>query len=338
MKKIVIALLILSSLVPLDAQVIKDSNYYRQKGYQVFPELGFAINASVELEDISKIADGDFTLNYAGIESANTSQQCFYQLIVSSLPVGYKDYTDTEARDIAMKIITNTTESLRNVKKIYFSEYGYSGICGECMHNNIKQKGVYFYRDGHIYAMTVISNYNLESRYNSFTNSIKFFSKENPLNNPQNSNYALSTAQSAYINTYISEIRSYISAPVSLKKEYNADVDYEYVGLINRADKDNEILFKVVINKLPMKLSQMGSYDRETIKSNIKNYAYSKSSCQTHKPKINYTLAYSTTSKDYGYNVNECVILTDSETITLIVASKKDVSQYYSMFINSLTK
>ena len=55
MKKIVIALLILSSLVPLDAQVIKDSNYYRQKGYQVFPELGFAINASVELEDISKI-------------------------------------------------------------------------------------------------------------------------------------------------------------------------------------------------------------------------------------------------------------------------------------------
>ena len=333
MKRLAVTLFLSIFLVSLNAQTTKDSEYYRQKGYQVFPELGIAINAAVKLEDISKIADGDFTLNYAGIESPNTSQQCFYQIIVSSLPEGYKDYTDTEARDIAMGLISETTKSLRNTKKIYFSENGYSGICGDCMHNNMRQKGVYFYREGKIYAMTVITNHNLESRYNAFTNSIKFYKKETATTNS-----TAKSSSSTSIKSYIKEIGYYVSAPVILKKEYNADVDYQYVGVINPSDEANGIVYKVVINKLPMKLSQMSSYDRETIKSNIRNYAHSKSTCNNCSIKISNVLAFSTSAREYGFNVNECVILTDSETITLVVASKKDVSSQYNKFINSLTK
>lgn len=332
MKRFILFLFVCLGFISGNGQNIKDADYYRNKGYQVFEKFGFAINAVVRLEDISQMANGDFALNYAGIEAPNSNQQCFYQIMITSLPIGYKNYSQKEIEEMAMKVITEKTKFLKNTKKIYFSENGYSGVCGDCTHNGMKQKGVFFYRDGYIYAMTVIGNYNLEAKYNAFTNAIKFFDKKT------SSNISTNTNKTNEEKTYIREIGCSVLAPIVLEKKCDANYDYYYIGVVDKHNENTGIVYKISINRLPMKLSQMSGYNRETIKSNIKNYAYSKSNCTTFKPNIDNVMAYSTFNKEFGFNVRECVILTDEYTITLSVASKKDISSHYTKFINSLSK
>jgi hypothetical protein len=153
----------------------KDASYYQAKGYQVFTKFRLAVKAPVRLEDVSRQANGDFALNYAGIEDENKSTIAFYQVIVSALPAGYQNYSEWQMQSIVDSFIQDMMKSFRNVKKVYFGEEGNVGYVGDNQYNGHKQKGLVFYRKGHIYALTVITNYQLEQRFNRFTNGVKFY-------------------------------------------------------------------------------------------------------------------------------------------------------------------
>ena len=303
----------------------KDAAYYRSKGYQVYEKLGFAIKGKVHLEDVSSRSNADFTLNLGGVEEANTARQCFYQLMVSALPVGRKDLPDATVKSMVDKKLREIMSSFRNVKSIRFSENGYQGYYGETSHNGMPQKGIMFYRDGYVYALTAISNYNLEQRFNVFTNAIVFFSPSN------------SKTYSSNNRQYIKEIGCYVSAPCRLTKRSEPNYDCIYDGATN--DNPNTgVVYKVSINYLPMSFSKMIASDQAAIKRNLRNYANGKQSVATCNLNIDNVMALTASSFDNGYNIKEAIILTDSSVIELIVASKKDVSTAFNTFVKSLSR
>ena len=309
------------------AQSVKDAAYYRAKGYQVFPEYGFAIKAPVSLEDVSSISEGDFALNYAGVQDGNSPSSCFYQIMISKLPVGYKNYSEREITGKVKEMLKEQMSSFKAVQQVFFSENSYVGYVGETSFNGKKQKGVMFYREGCIYAMTVISNSMLETRFNAFTNAIKFFPKET----------SYSTNTSSGRRQFIKEAGVYVSAPCILEKSSEANYDYVYIGASNPENKSIAEVYRVSINLLPMKLSQMVSSDREQIKTNIKDYAKSKGAYSVETVNIPSVLCYSIVSQDQGFNVKECVVLTDSAVLEFIVFSKKSISPIYRRFIESIS-
>lgn len=154
---------------------VKNASYYQSKGYQVFTKLRLAVKAPVKLEDVSKQAEGDFALNYAGIEDESKSTTAFYQIMVTSLPVGYQDYTESQMQSIVDEFLKDMVNQFTNVKRIYFGEEGCPGYVGDTKYNGYKQRAVLFYRKGHVYAITLITNYQLEQRFNKFTNGVKFY-------------------------------------------------------------------------------------------------------------------------------------------------------------------
>ena len=174
MKKLALTLLSVIILACADAQT-HDASYYRSKGYQVFERFRLAVKAPVKLFDISDQAQGDFAMNYGGIVDDGKSTMAAYQIMITSLPHGYLDYSESEIKVLVDNLIKDKVSGFNNVKKIYFGEDDCPGYSMETSIYGYKQKSVMFYRNGHIYAISVISNYQLEQRFNQFTNGVKFF-------------------------------------------------------------------------------------------------------------------------------------------------------------------
>ena len=174
MKKIVVGL-IAALMITCSFGQTKDAAYYRSKGYQVFSQFGVAVKAPVQLQDISRQAEGDFALNLGGIEDENESTMALYQFIVSALPAGYRNYSESQMQEMMDEQFRTMTASFTNVKKVYFGEEGCIGYVGDTKTQGYKQRGLVFYRKGHTYAVTVITNHQLEQRFNKFTNGVKFF-------------------------------------------------------------------------------------------------------------------------------------------------------------------
>ena len=153
----------------------KNASYYQSKGYQVFAKLRLAVKAPVKLEDVSWQAKGDFTLNYAGVEDDNKSTMAFYQIIVTTLPAGFQDYSESQMQSIVDGVLKDMVSQFTNVKRVSFGEEGCLGYVGDTRHNGYNQRGLIFYRKGHLYAITLITNYQLEQRFNRFSNGVKFY-------------------------------------------------------------------------------------------------------------------------------------------------------------------
>ena len=153
---------------------LKDISYYQERGYQIFQEYGFAIKAPCLLEDISQQVSGEFLFNYGGItEKDNPAKITFYQLAINRLPVGYKDIPADKLKNAIDNKIKDAMKNLKNCKSIIFGYEEYQGYVGECITKGYNQKGLMFSKDDYIICLTVISNDNIEEKFNRFTNSFK---------------------------------------------------------------------------------------------------------------------------------------------------------------------
>jgi len=152
---------------------LKDISYYQERD-QIFQKYGFAIKAPCLLEDISQQVSGEWLLNYGGIANKESPEKrTFYQLAVNRLPVGYKDIPADKLKSAIDSKIRDTMKNLKNCKSILFGYEEYQGYVGECITKGYTQKGVVFLKDNYIICLTVISNDNLEEKFNKFTNSFK---------------------------------------------------------------------------------------------------------------------------------------------------------------------
>lgn len=144
-----------------------------------FPEYGFSIDTPCTMEDVSSQASGDFLLNYGGITDGNSREKmAAYQLIVSKAPIGYRDLPKDQYEKMVDDALRSQVQRFRTYKAIRFSYDELPGYVCETNHNGYGQKGIMFAMDNYIIALTVISNDNLEAKFNKFTNGFKRLSSK----------------------------------------------------------------------------------------------------------------------------------------------------------------
>ena len=147
---------------------------YYQDYTKSFPQYGFSITAPCELEDVSSQSSGNFLLNLGGVTDGNDpAKMVAYQLALIRVPVGYKDLPKEEYERMMDNYLRSLGRSFRYWNHISFGYEGYNGYVGETTHNGYGQKGVMFVKDNLVIALTVITNNNLEQKFNKFTNGFK---------------------------------------------------------------------------------------------------------------------------------------------------------------------
>lgn len=294
-----------------------------------FSEYGFILKAPCQMEDVSAQTSGDFLVNYGGVTDVDDpNKMTVYQLLVTRLPIGYKDVDEKELTNKIDDLIKSQMSSMKNVTPISFGYEGYKGYIGETSHNGMKQKGVIFSKDNYIIALTVITNDNIVTKFNKYTNGFKSV----PIKNTQQVSIAGKSVQRLSFGYSI-------EAPCFLKQYPSQDVDFSYSGAINPDNQDKAIVYKIQVNQLPMALSYMNSSDRNQIKKNLINYLESKGTYSACTVNVNNSFAYKTEYKENGFLIKECMILSENHIIELMIFSKQGVSEnQFLKFVNSLKK
>ena len=302
-----------------------------ENGYTLdFSEYGFILKAPCKMENVSAHASGNFLLNYGGVTDADDpNKMTAYQLVVTRLPIGYKDVDEKELTNRIDALIKSQMSSMKNVTPISFGYEGYKGYVGETSHNGMEQKGVIFSKDNYIIALTVISNDNLVAKFNKYTNGFKAVSAQN-------------TEQQISVDDKPVQRLSFgysVEAPCILKQYPSQEVDYSYSGAINPDNQDKAIVYKIQVSQLPMALSDMISSDRNQIKKNLIDYLKSRGTYSACTVNVNSIFAYKIEYKESGFLIKECMILTENHIIELMTFSKQGVSDtQFLKFVNSLKK
>lgn len=141
---------------------------------QSFPEYGFSIKAPCKLEDVSAHSSGNFLLNLGGVTDGNDMQKmAAYQFIVTRLPIGYKNFSKTELSKKIDDMLRQQTSHFNNVEAIRVGYEEFPGYAGYTTHQGLQQKGMMFVVNNYIIAMTVMTNNDLEAKFNKFSNGFK---------------------------------------------------------------------------------------------------------------------------------------------------------------------
>lgn len=152
------------------------ASFVKQEGTYTldFKEYGFVLKAPCKMEDVSIKPNDDFLINYGGItEKDNPSKMAAYQLIVTRIPIGYRDLPKKEYEKLVDEVLKAQAQNFESYKAIRFNYDEYPGYACETTHNGYGQKSVMFAMDNLIIGLTVISNNNLEVKFNKFTNGFK---------------------------------------------------------------------------------------------------------------------------------------------------------------------
>lgn len=168
---------------------------------ETFDKLGFSITTPCKLNDVTSQSSGNFIINYGGIEDENDdSRIAFYQVIVTKLTNENKQLPDKTHYDFIDKSIRKAISNFTNVEKVNFYNDQYIGYIGYSTHNGLNQKSLMFCKNEYIIALTIMTNYNLEERFDKFINSFNVLSqKRNVRDNVSNkSNEATSNLPQKY--------------------------------------------------------------------------------------------------------------------------------------------
>ncbi|WP_108821832.1 PsbP-related protein [Dysgonomonas sp. Marseille-P4361] len=153
----------------------KDEAYYRQKGYQIFSQYNLAIKTPITLKDISFQSSNDFDLEYGAIENENNpTKMAVYQLMVIELPISYRASSHQEKEQVRKSILDKLTQDVSS-EYVRFSHEELDAYVAYTTFNGYGSKCIYFFREDYVFCLVVISNNNLNERFNKLTNSIHFY-------------------------------------------------------------------------------------------------------------------------------------------------------------------
>lgn len=310
-----------------DTPLLDSTEIIRECEYQYFNECGFAVKTPCLLEDVSQQVSGDFFLNYGGIANKdNPNKITFYQVIVNRLPIGYKNLSKNELDNLVDGLMKKEINRFSNSKPIKFSYSEYPGYAMECTTKGYGQKGVMFWKDNFIICLTVMTNEDLNEKFNAFTNSFKEI-KVTQANAPTLHNNSIQS---------LDEIGYSLNIPCDLRKAKMQGYDVYYDGAINGESQDKAIVYKIMANRLPMPYSKMNTYDKNTIKQNLINYLQLKKMYKKWKAPIDSHMSYIADSDEQGFRIKEALFLTDDMVIELVMFSKLDIESKFGDFINSI--
>lgn len=139
-----------------------------------FQEYGFSITAPCKMEDVSRYSSGDFLINLGGITDENDAKKmAAYQFMVTRLPVGYRNIPAAELSRRVDELLRTTFSYLENFEAVRVGYEGFQGYVGYTCDNNLRQKCMIFSMKNYIIALTVMTNDNLEAKFNRFSNGFK---------------------------------------------------------------------------------------------------------------------------------------------------------------------
>ncbi len=163
-----------SAIVATESYDRTKTNSLNNSFHLEFAKYGFSIDTPCKFEDVSSKANGDFLLNYGGITDGNDQDKmAAYQLIVTRMPVGYKDLPRKQYESFVDKALRSQVQHFKTYKSIRFGYEEYPGYVCETMHKGYRQKAVIFAKENYIIALTLISNNELDSKFNKYTNGFK---------------------------------------------------------------------------------------------------------------------------------------------------------------------
>ena len=216
--------------------------------YQYFPQCGFALQAPCLLEDVSQQSTGDFDLNYGGVTDENNPDKLTaYQVMAYRLPAGQRDMSKAELSSFVDEMMKKSLSGFSNSKAIYFGYEEYPGYVMECTTKGFAQKGIMFWKDEYIICLTVITNDNLESKFNLFTNSFEDINTIPPKSDKGNDSKVVhnSKLSKQFSNKYFS-----IKYPSSwqIVQEENQVTDNTAISLQIMEQQENDYDFLANIN------------------------------------------------------------------------------------------
>ena len=177
MSKNVLFLIMICNLFLLSCQ---NKSTGKKEYTEIFHEFGFSITSPCKLNDISRQSSGDFLLNYGGMDRPNDkNNKAAYQVIVSQLPARQSGLSEVQLEQFIDNILQKATVNFTNVKAVNFSSKNYPGIVGYTSHQGLRQKGLIFIKDQYIIALTIMTNDNLDSRFEKFTSEFKILENQN---------------------------------------------------------------------------------------------------------------------------------------------------------------
>lgn len=311
-------------------QITKDISYYKSKDYQIFSDYGFVIKAPCVLKDISMQSQGDFALNYGGIfNEDNPSKLVAYQLTIVQLPASYLHMSLSEQNRVKEKL-ESQIQKIGIFKEVKVGHEAYDGYLVESTKDSYKLKGEMFIKDDLIFGLTIITNDDIESKFNSYTNSLKFFEDDNIsiLNTKED---IVEIEKLELPNTGL----TIMNPPCQFTKRNQTGHDFYYDGAINGNDKANAKVYKIMGNKLPMQYSNMILSDKEAIKKNLWNWANSKGKPQKMNNNCIYGLTFN--YKEKGFNIEQAIILTDQYVYEIMIMSQLNITGELKKFLNNLS-
>lgn len=150
-----------------------------------FPAYGFSVVAPCLLKDVSDEASGKYLVNYGGIlNEYNPQKMVAYQVLVYELNLKYKNISRQEYEKNANSLLKKGFEngSVDSFELIKFGKYGFP-CCKVSTHwNSYKQQTIVFVVENKFIALNVITNDNIDKRFDDFINSVEFYSEENDIN------------------------------------------------------------------------------------------------------------------------------------------------------------
>lgn len=183
-----------------------------------------------------------------------------------------------------------------------------------------------FWKDNFIICLTVITNDELDKKFNKFTNSFKDIELTN-INAKSSQEISMQPIKEIGYSLYI---------PCDLRKAEMQGFDIYYDGAINGESQEKAIVYKIMANKLPLPFSKMNAYDKKTIKQNLINYLRSKGNYKKWEAPISSHFAYIANSTEQGFKMKEALILDDDMVIELVMFSKLNIDTEFKDFINSI--
>jgi tetratricopeptide (TPR) repeat protein len=155
-------------------QSVRSEEYYQSKGYQIFPEFRIAVKCDCKLQDISTDTPGNFDISLGCANNTDSKEKVvMYQVMINKFPLSYSEATYAKKKKFAADFFSRLG-STGNSKRVIFNnedaivvDYIYKG--------KIKGKSIAFIKDNANFGFNVMTNDNIDQKFNKLTNNIEFF-------------------------------------------------------------------------------------------------------------------------------------------------------------------
>jgi len=230
-----------------------DENYYKSKGFQVFTEFNFAVKSPAVLRDVSRQSSSSFEFNYAGFLNENSETELvFYQITVIKIPVEQKNIPEDEVQKMFRDFFNETVSG----KPVPWGEEKFPAYVNDYVHNGFTGRGISVLVNGKVYGFNVITNNDLNSKFNSFINSVVFFdsqhstvkiSDELPTLEAESFNNRLTVPN---VVTYTNRQRRFsIDYPQGWEKQENQVQNIQFISFLAPEDVTNfRTNFNVIVS------------------------------------------------------------------------------------------